>query len=139
MRDFKYIQQGGEIMATKLFKLVIDATTTTDVEINPEIDKYFYDLREDERTDDTVTIPAIQFTDADGNVMTGNLTTVITNNGYYLLFINGVLQQSSLYTVSVDGSQVVITDAATIPVGAPITLIVTNFDPISDSDTTVTT
>ncbi|MSU01723.1 DUF4183 domain-containing protein [Tissierella pigra] len=126
-------------MATKLFKLVIDAVTTTDTDINPEIDKYFYELREDERTADTVTIPATQFTDDTGNVMTGNLTTATADNGYYMLFINGVLQQSSLYTVSGDGSQVVITDAATIPVGAPITLVVTNFAPVSDSDTTVTT
>lgn len=126
-------------MATQLFKLVIDAETITDIEINPELDKYFYLLSEDERTGGTVTIPATEFTDDEGNVMTDNLTVVSTNNGYYLLFINGVLQQSSLYTVSVDGSQVVITDAATIPVGAPITLIVTNFAPISDSETTVTT
>ncbi|MBU5425107.1 DUF4183 domain-containing protein [Tissierella pigra] len=126
-------------MATKLFKLVIDAVTTTDTDINPEIDKYFYELREDERTADTVTIPATQFTDDTGNVMTGDLTTATADNGYYMLFINGVLQQSSLYTVSGDGSQVVITDAATIPVGAPITLVVTNFAPVSDSDTTVTT
>lgn len=126
-------------MATQLFKLVIDAETITDVEINPEVDKYFYELREDERTGDTVTIPATQFTDDDGNVMTDNLTIVSTNNGYYLLFINGVLQQSSLYTVAADGSDVTITDATTIPVGAPITLIVTNFAPVSDSETTVTT
>ena len=126
-------------MATQLFKLVIDADTTTDIEINPVVDKYFYELRDDERTGDTVTIPDIQFIDDDGNIMTGNLTTVTTGNGYYLLFINGVLQQSSLYTVSVDGSQVVITGASTILVGTPITLIVTNFAPISDSDTIVTT
>jgi hypothetical protein len=126
-------------MATKLFKLVIDAVTTTDTDINPAIDKYFYELREDERTDSTITIPATQFADDEGNVMTGNLTPVATGNGYYLLFINGVLQQSGLYTVSADGSQVVITEAATIPVGSPITLIVTNFAPASDSDTTITT
>lgn len=126
-------------MATKLFKLVIDAATTTDTDINPEIDNYFYELREDERTGSTVTIPATQFTDDAGNVMTGNLTTAATDNGYYMLFINGVLQQSSLYTVSGDGSQVIITDAATIPVGAPITLVVTNFAPASNSDTTITT
>lgn len=126
-------------MATQLFKLVVDATTTTDTDINPAVVKYFYELRETERTDDTVTIPATQFIDNNGDIMTGNLTTAVTNNGYYLLFINGVLQQSSLYTVSSDGSQVVITDAATVPVGAPITLIVNNFAPVSDSSTTVTT
>ncbi len=126
-------------MATQLFKLVIDAATTTDTAINPEVDKYFYELREDERTGGTITIPATQFTDNNGDIMTGNLTTAATDNGYYLLFINGVLQQSSLYTVSTDGSQVVITDAATVPVDAPITLIVNNFAPVSDSTTTVTT
>lgn len=126
-------------MATQIFKLVIDATTTTDTDVNPTVDKYFYELREDERTDGTVTIPATQFTDNNGDVMTVNLTTAAEVNGYYLLFINGVLQQSSLYTVSADGSQVVITDAASVPVGAPITLIVNNFAPASDSSTTVTT
>lgn len=126
-------------MATKLLKLVMSAVTTTDVDINPEISKYFYELREDERADDILTIPATQFTDDAGNIMTGNLTTVSTDNGYYLLFINGVLQQSSLFTVSTDGSQVVINQASTIPVGTPITLTVNNFNPISTSTTTITT
>ncbi len=126
-------------MAAKLLKLVMSAVTTTDVDINPEISKYFYELREDERTDDVLTIPAAQFPDDAGNIMTGNLTTVSTDNGYYLLFINGVLQQSSLFTVSTDGSQVVINQASTIPVGTPITLTVNNFNPISTSTTTITT
>lgn len=126
-------------MATQLFKLVIDADTTTDIKINPEIDKYFYQLSDVDRTDNILTIPSTKFVDDDGDNVTGNLTIVNTNNGYYLLFINGVLQQSSLYTVEADGLQVVINDAATIPVGAPITLIVTNFDSTSDSDTIVTT
>lgn len=126
-------------MATQLFKLVIAAATTTDTDIHPAVDKYFYELREDERTGGTVTIPATQFTDNNGDIMTGNLTTAAAGNGYYLLFINGVLQQSTLYTVSSDGSQVVITGADTVPVGAPITLIVNNFAPVSDSSTTVTT
>lgn len=126
-------------MAIQLFKLAIDATTTTDIEVNPEIEKYFYLLNEDDRTGGVLTIPATKFIDDAGDIMTGNLTTAITDNGYYLLFINGVLQQSSLYTVSTDGSQVTVNDAETIPVGAPITLIVTNFAPTADSDTTVIT
>jgi len=126
-------------MATQLFKLAIDAATTTDTEINPEIEKYFYLLDEDDITGGVLTILATKFTDDTGTIMTGNLTTATATNGYYLLFINGVLQQTSLYTVSGDGSQVTVNDAGTIPVGAPITLIVTNFAPTSDSDTTVTT
>ncbi|WP_312813756.1 DUF4183 domain-containing protein [Sedimentibacter sp.] len=126
-------------MAIQLFKLAIDAATTTDVEINPEIIRYFYLLEEVDRTDDTLVIPATKFINDAGDIMLGNLTTAVADNGYYMLFVNGVLQQSSLYTVSGDGSQVTVTDAETIPVQAPITLIVTNFAPISDSDTTVTT
>jgi len=126
-------------MATKLFKLVLSATTTTEVTTNPEVAKYFYNLREDERTDGTITIPAAQFFDDEGNAVTGNLTTVTANNGYYLLFINGVQQQTSLYTVSGDGSQVVITEGETVPVDAPIILVVNNFDPTSSSTTVINT
>ncbi|WFA10474.1 DUF4183 domain-containing protein [Tissierella sp. Yu-01] len=39
----------------------------------------------------------------------GDLPTVTPENGYYLLFVNGVLQQENLYTVAVN--QVVINDA----------------------------
>lgn len=126
-------------MAAQLFKLAIDATTTTDVEISPKIENYFYLLDAADRTDDVLTIPATKFIDDAGNIMTDNLTTATTDNGYYLLFINGVLQQEILYTVSIDGSQVTVNDAEMIPVGAPITLIVTNFEPTADSSTTVTT
>ncbi len=126
-------------MAIQLFKLAIDATTTTEVDVKPEIEKYFYLLNEDDRTGGILTIPATKFIDDAGDIMTANLTTATTDNGYYLLFINGVLQQSSLYTVDVDGSQVTVNDTETVPVGAPITLIVTNFAPSADSDTTVTT
>jgi len=126
-------------MATQLFKLVMTADTDTDTNTNPEVEKYFYNLREDERTGDTITIPAAQFTGDDGNAIIGDLTTIATDNGYYLLFINGVLQQSSLYTVAVNGSDVVITEGSTVPVDAPIVLVVNNFAPTSTSTTTITT
>lgn len=126
-------------MAIQLFKLAIDATTTTDIDVSPETINYFYLLNEDERTAGVLTIPATKFIDDAGDIMTGNLTTATTDNGYYLLFINGVLQQSGLYSVETDGSEVTVNNAETIPVGAPITLVVTNFVPTSDSDTTITT
>lgn len=126
-------------MATNLFKLVMSAVTETDTDTNPEVNKYFYRLREDERTSSTITIPSTNFIDDAGNTITGNLETVATNNGYYLLYINGVLQQSSLFTVSENGSNVVITQSSTVPISAPITLVVNNFAPSSTSTTTVTT
>lgn len=126
-------------MATTLFKLVMDAVTETDTFTNPEVEKYFYLLDDADRTSGTITIPATSFTDDAGNTMTGNLTTIATDNGYYLLFINGALQQSSLFTVAATGSSVEITQASTVPVSAPITLVVNNFAPTSTSTTTVTT
>ncbi|OPJ56233.1 DUF4183 domain-containing protein [Alkalithermobacter paradoxus] len=126
-------------MATELFKLKVYAETTTDTNANPEVVKYFYTLSESEIQGSTITIPATEFVDDDGNPVTENLLTVNENNGYYLLFINGVLQQSSLYTVSTDGSNVVITEGDTVPIGAPIVLVVNNFAPESTSTTTVIT
>jgi len=126
-------------MATSLFKLVINADTTTTTDSNPAVEKYFYNLSETERTDDTITIRAANFTDDSGNTMSGKITTVSTDNGYYLLTVNGQIQQSSLFTVGASGSQVVITQASTVPVSAPITLNVNNFAPSSTSTTTITT
>lgn len=126
-------------MATQLFKIVVDANTTSDIEISPEITQYFYPFASADLTDTVLTIPATKFIDDAGDLVTGNLTIAAPDNGYYLLFINGVLQQSDLYEVDVNGANVVVQDAATILAGSPITLIVTNFDPTSTSDTTVTT
>lgn len=128
-----------KFMATSLFKLVMSAETTTTTDTNPAVEKYFYKLQDADRTSGTITIPFSDFTDDAGNTLATNLTTVTTDNGYYLLDVNGQLQQSSLFTVSANGSQVTITQASTVPISAPITLVVNNFAPISTSTTTVTT
>ncbi|NLV88000.1 MAG: DUF4183 domain-containing protein [Tissierellia bacterium] len=126
-------------MAPKLFKLKIEAATTTTVTTHPEVTQYFYEVDDAHRIDDTLVIPSTAFVDGEGNAVVGNLETVAENNGYYSLFINGVEQQTSLYEVEEDGSQVTIDDATTILTGSPIILIVTNFDPDANSTTTVTT
>lgn len=126
-------------MAPKLFKLKIEAATTTTVTTHPEVTQYFYEVDDAHRIDDTLVIPSTAFVDGEGNAVVGNLETVAENNGYYSLFINGVEQQTSLYEVEEDGSQITIDDATTILTGSPIILIVTNFDPDANSTTTVTT
>jgi hypothetical protein len=126
-------------MATTLFKLVMNASTATSTDTDPAIKKYFYKLRLTERTSATITIPAADFTNDAGLTMTGNLTPATANNGYYLLFVNGVIQESSLFTVGSNGSNVNIIHASTVPISAPITLAVNNFAPNSTSVTTVTT
>jgi len=131
-------------MATSLFKLVMSATTTTGTttttttDSNPAVEKYFYKLQAAHRTSGTVTIPSTSFVDDAGSAVASFLTTATANNGYYLLFVNGNLQESALFTVGANGSQVVITKSSTVPVSAPITLVVNNFGPTSASNSTST-
>ncbi len=124
-------------MATTLFKLAITAETQTTVKTMPEVKKYFYELVTSDITSGTLTIPATSFVDEQGNAVT-SITLATSDNGYYLLFINGVLQQDSLYTVS--ANDVVIPNIADdIEDGSPIILVVTDFVPTADSTTTVKT
>ena len=120
-------------MAT-LFKLAIAAQTTTTVTTNPAVERYFYTLNPAHIDQGVLTIPANAFVD-DEDAPVAEITLATDDNGYYLLFINGVLQQEDLYTVAAD--EVVITEADTIPEGVVITLVVTNFVPDADSQTTV--
>ncbi|HZJ76738.1 MAG TPA: DUF4183 domain-containing protein [Oscillospiraceae bacterium] len=124
-------------MALKLFKLVIDAATETTTKIKPDIIQYFYEFDADDVDDGTLIIPATSFIDDTGDEVV-TLETVTPNNGYYRLFINGVLQQYGLYTTA-ETSVTVTIGTETIPDGAPVTLIVANFDPESDSDTVIAT
>ncbi len=126
-------------MATSIFRLVMSAETTTTTDTNPAVEKYFYKLSAGDRTGDTLTIPSTSFVDDSGSAVASFLTTATTNDGYYLLFVNGTLQESSLFTVGANGSQVVITQTSLVPVSAPISLAVNNFVPSSTSTTTVTT
>jgi len=125
-------------MATTLFKLVMSATTDTTTTTNPAVQEYFYKVAATELVGDTLTIPSTLFTDSSGAAVTGNLTLATANNGYYSLFVNGSLQQTSLFTIGASGSEVVITQSSTVPISAPITLEVSNFAPNSTSTTTVT-
>jgi hypothetical protein len=123
-------------MPATLFKLVISATATTDVTTKPDVQRFFYNFDPAHLSGNTLTIPADAFVDDAGDAVT-SLTTMATDNGYYLLFINGVLQQETLYTVS--DTQVVVNDASTLEDGVPIVLVVTNFAPEADSQITVNT
>lgn len=123
-------------MAVKLFKLKVDVDTNVSTDLYPDIHQYFYEFDSDDLDEGVLTIPAAKFVDDEGEGV-GSLVTVSENNGYYLLFINGVLQQYDLYEVAGTGAQVTIEDADTILPGTPITLIVTNFAPQSDTSATI--
>ncbi|SHJ40491.1 DUF4183 domain-containing protein [Lutispora thermophila] len=122
-------------MAT-LFKLAITAETVTTVSTNPDVKRFFYTVDPQHIASEVLTIPATAFIDDQDNPVT-TITEVTAGNGYYLLFINGALQQETLYTVST--TDVIIQDATNIPEDALVTLIVTNFVPNADSNTTIIT
>lgn len=120
----------------RLFKLAITAETVTTVTTEPDVKRYFYNLNTDDVDEGVLTIPAGSFVDDQDNPV-DTITEITPDNGFYLLFINGVLQQSDLYTVS--STEVVVQDASTIEPGSPIVLVVTNFATNADSQTTINT
>lgn len=120
----------------RLFKLAITAETVTTVTTEPDVKRYFYNFNTDDVDEGVLTIPAGSFVDDQDNPV-GTITEITPGNGFYLLFINGVLQQSDLYTVS--STEVVVQDASTIEPGSPIVLVVTNFATNADSQTTINT
>jgi len=123
-------------MAVTLFKLAISAESTTTVTTEPTVLNYFYTLDPAHIDAGTLTIPANAFVDDQGDTVT-TITLADADTGYYLLFINGVLQQEGLYSVT--ANNVVIQDADTIKEDSPITLSVINFTSDADTQTTVTT
>ncbi|NLX61620.1 MAG: DUF4183 domain-containing protein [Tissierellia bacterium] len=124
-------------MAVKLFKLVVEATTTTDVQANPVVNLYFYEVNDAHRVDNDLQIPANAFSDPNGDPAT---TLEPVADGYHALYINGVQQQDVLFEVVNDGDQLNILGVANeILTGTPIVYVVTNFEPIATSDTTIAT
>ncbi len=111
-------------MSVKLFKLASTAPTISDT-------TYFLTLSA------AVTVAVNShytilrsrwFTGSGGTAASGALTT--NANGYYNLCINGVLQQSALYTITTSTSKVVLNNTGTatytIPRSAPLTLSLAN-------------
>lgn len=115
-------------MAKQLFKLVLSGTT----QAVPTETRYFY------KKSVAITVNSLAYdipksllwTDSGALLGSSPITLRSTNNGYYLLFIDGVLQQSALYTVNslhIELSSV--TAPYTLVASAPITLALTNFAP----------
>jgi hypothetical protein len=123
-------------MAATLFKLVISAQTTTTVLTKPDVQRLFYNFDPEDVDEGVLTIAPGSFVDDTGSTVS-TMPLITTDNGYYMLFINGVLQQETLYTVSETGVE--IPDIGDVPEGAPIILVVTNFTPTADSQTTFLT
>ena len=117
-------------MATELFKLVMSATAPTTT-TTPATAKYFYKLATvftASTETPSLSITATTMSDDTGALVTTSITRT-TAYGYYELFVNGVLQQGSIFTVNADGSTLTITPptGSIIAVNSVVVLTVTNF------------
>jgi hypothetical protein len=115
-------------MAKQLFRLAMNATTSA----VPTVNRYLYACTA-AVTAATLTVTKTQFVDDTGVAPTA-ITTAIANNGYYLLYVNGELQQSGIYAVTNAKLTITTTGTFTIPLNGMVALSTTNFAP----STTVT-
>ncbi|HEX9061105.1 MAG TPA: DUF4183 domain-containing protein [Clostridia bacterium] len=99
------------------------------MKVNPAIQSFFYEKAAGDPTTGDLTIPAASFTNDAGGTITDIAYVTDTTNGYYLLFINGLLQESGNLVVNSTAKTVTITGGGSIGVGAPIALVVNNFAP----------
>ncbi|MDQ0270106.1 DUF4183 domain-containing protein [Cytobacillus purgationiresistens] len=104
---------------------------TISTTVNPSVSRYFATITAGMIGATDTTIPAASFVDdADAPVVA---LPDITTDSYYNMYVNGVLQQSSVSTLTTAD---LVIDATNIPVGVPILLEVSSF---ADSTSTMTT
>lgn len=120
-------------------KLAITANTTIDT--FPTVERFFNEAASTVTGAGTLTIAVGDFWDDTGAAAT-TLPALATDNSYFNVYVNGVLQMEDLLAYTPGGTgvgQLVITVPAgsTIEQNSPVVLAVTNFTP--SSDTTVIT
>lgn len=114
-------------MPLTILKLVASGTTIA----KPTARNYFHKPTTTQSSISRYTINVADCTTNTGGTVAA-FTTATTSNGYYMLFVNGVLQEANVYTVG--STKVVLHVTAdgnkfTLRQSAPITLSVINFDP----------
>ncbi|WP_025688835.1 DUF4183 domain-containing protein [Paenibacillus zanthoxyli] len=105
-------------------KAIIPPKDTT-VSILPKIERYFYIVSTDIHLSSIKTIAANQFINDDGETV--DQFKDFGQNGYYNLYINAVLQEGKLYTVSKE-SLTIIPTGQSISSGTPIILESVGFE-----------
>jgi hypothetical protein len=99
--------------------------TLSNVTIIPSVDRFFYIPVSDLVLSVPTTIPANLFTDDDGNSVT--LFPSVATNGYNSLFINGILQEGSTYSVN-PNALIFYPQGNMIYAGSPIILNIIQFN-----------
>ncbi|MEH7380194.1 DUF4183 domain-containing protein [Bacillus sp. JJ1533] len=124
-------------MALQLMKLQVNAATVTT--IGPDTEKFFHVTTGETATGSALTIDTASFFDDTGAAAT-TLPALATDNSYYNVNINGVLQMEGITTytpgATTVGSLVINVPAGGEPIlaGTPVVLEVVNFSPASTTD-----
>jgi hypothetical protein len=95
-----------------------------EVTIIPAVSRYFTIAGSDLDLDNLQIIPANQFTDDNGKPATGLMS--LGPNGYFNVYINGMLQEGGLFDVTPD-SLVILPAGGVIYQGSPIILEMVRF------------
>jgi hypothetical protein len=126
--------KGRLIMALQLMKLLVTASTTTDVVPTPE--KFFHVTAAETAAGATLSIDTADFFDDAGAAAT-DLPVLTTDNSYFNVYVNGVLQMEGISTytpgATTVGSLDIDVPAGGDPIlaGTPIVLEVINYAPTS--------
>lgn len=118
-------------MPTSLLKLTMTSSQPTTTAY-PTALRYFNTVPAGGYTgSNTYTIDDVDWVDDAGeSVAEGGLVPATADDGYYMLFINGALQEGNVLTgVTADDVTITFTNPTDIEEGKIIALVVTNFDP----------
>lgn len=126
--DIEILFQEICFMALTLLKMVGTGNTVT----KPTVKNYFHTMSGAYNASGTFSIAAAAFQTDTGGAASA-LTLKTNSNGYYMLFINGLLQQANLIK-SIQASKLVIaltTGNLDLKASEIVTLSVTNFAPVT--------
>jgi hypothetical protein len=128
--------KGGNTFPLQIMKLAIAAAIT--VTASPTVSCFFYTAAATTTGATTLTIDAADFFGDTGGPAT-ELPALATDNSYYNVYINGVLQMAgvSIYTPGATGVgslAITVPAGSSILTGSPIVLEVANFAPTSTID-----
>ncbi|MBN2980832.1 MULTISPECIES: DUF4183 domain-containing protein [Cohnella] len=123
-------------MALQLMKLAVSIQTS--VTVGPASDKFFYVTTAETAAGATLSIDAASFFDNTGAAVAA-LPALATDNSYFSVYVNGVLQMEGICTYT-PGATGVGSLAIAVPAGgdpiladSPVVLEVLNFAPASTS------
>lgn len=116
-------------------KLAITATST--VSTTPTVERFFNEAASTVTGAGTLTILVGDFF-TDTGAAASTLPSLATDNSYFNVYVNGVLQMEDLLNYTPGGTgvgqlEITVPAGSTIEENSPVVLVVTNFAPATDT------